>query len=66
MGEKGNLLDTGEEVFANLVEQGPEFWIAYKQYKEARVTSAQAHVVTEHEAGMQDAAAERPAHPAAG
>ena len=31
MGEKGNLLDTSQEVFANLAEQGPQFWIAYEQ-----------------------------------
>ena len=36
MGEKGNLLDISEEVFANLAEQGPQFWIAYEQYKLAR------------------------------
>jgi hypothetical protein len=36
MGEKGNLLDMGEDVFANLAEQGPQFWIAYKQYQLAR------------------------------
>ena len=41
MGEKGNLLDMGEEIFANLAEQGPQFWLSYKQYMEspgARVT----------------------------
>jgi len=65
MGEKGNLLDTGEEVFANLVEQGPQFWIAYEQYKQARVKSARAHVVVD-EAGAQDLTAQRPRHPAAG
>lgn len=42
MGEKGNLLDTSEEVFANLVEQGPQFWIAYEQYKQARAGSSRA------------------------
>ena len=36
MGEKGNLLDISGEVFANLAEQGPQFWIAYEQYKLAR------------------------------
>ena len=40
MGEKGNMLDTSEEVFANLVEQGPQFWIAYEQYKQARIGNA--------------------------
>ena len=29
MGEKGNLLDMGEEIFANLAEQGPQFWLDY-------------------------------------
>ena len=36
MGEKGNLFDTGEDVFANLAEQGPQFWLAYEQYKDER------------------------------
>jgi hypothetical protein len=42
MGEKGNLLDTGEEIFANLAEQGPQFWIAYEQYRLARQKGDQA------------------------
>jgi hypothetical protein len=33
MGEKGNLLDMGEEIFANLAEQGPQFWLDFKQYQ---------------------------------
>ena len=45
MGEKGNLLDMGEEIFANLAEQGPQFWLDYKQYKLSRAQSAQAPVV---------------------
>jgi hypothetical protein len=36
MGEKGNLVDVSEEVFANLAEQSPQFWLAYEQYKESR------------------------------
>jgi len=36
MGEKGNLVDVSEKVFANLAEQGPQFWIAHEQYKLAR------------------------------
>ena len=44
MGEKGNLLDMGEGIFANLAEQGPEFWIAYEQYKLARSKGDQAGV----------------------
>jgi len=47
MGEKRNLLDTSEEVFANLVEQGPQFWIAYEQYKQARIGNAPEHVDAE-------------------
>jgi hypothetical protein len=66
MGEKGNLLDTGEEIFANLVEQGPQFWLDYEQYKLTRAKSAQAQVVLEQQATTQGSAAERPAHPAAG
>lgn len=52
MGEKGNLLDTTEEVFANLAEQGPQFWLSYEQYKQSRAGGAQAPVV----AGLQAAA----------
>ncbi len=50
MGEKGNLLDMGEEIFANLAEQGPQFWLDYEKYRQARVRSAQAHVVEEQQA----------------
>jgi hypothetical protein len=32
MGEKGNLLGMGEEIFANLVEEGLQFWPDYEQY----------------------------------
>jgi hypothetical protein len=66
MGEKGNLLDTGEEIFANLVQQGPQFWLDYEQYKLARAKSAQAQVVLEQQRTEQDTAAERPAHPGTG
>jgi hypothetical protein len=41
MGEKGNLVDVSEEVFANLAEQGPQFWMAYEQYKDSRSRIAQ-------------------------
>ena len=29
MNVKGDLLDIGEEIFANLAEQGPQFWLNY-------------------------------------
>jgi hypothetical protein len=62
MGEKGNLLDMGEEIFANLAEQGPQFWLNYKQYMESRGKSDHAtHVTVEHQAGAvveRDAAAQ--------
>jgi len=65
MGEKGNLLDIGEEIFANLAEQGPQFWFDYEQYKLSRAQSAQARVVAEQQAAAvaeDDAAAQtRPA-----
>ena len=71
MGEKGNLLDMGEEIFANLAEQGPQFWLDYKQYQLSRAQSAQAPAaaeqqqgaaVVERDAAAQDAPAEqRPA-----
>jgi hypothetical protein len=49
MGEKGNLLDMGEEIFANLAEQGPQFWLDFKQYQLSRAQSAQARVVEEQQ-----------------
>jgi hypothetical protein len=57
MGEKGNLVDMSEEVFANLAEQGPQFWIAYKQYKESRSRITQPQAVLGYGGGAQDAAA---------
>lgn len=50
MGEKGNLLDMGEEIFANLAEQGPQFWFDYQQYKQSRAQSARARVVAKQQA----------------
>lgn len=66
MGEKGNLLDMGEEIFANLAEQGPQFWFDYEQYKLSRAQSAQARMEAERraaaaadrDAAAQDASAE--------
>jgi len=51
MGEKGNLLDMGEEIFANLAEQGPQFWLDFKKYQlsRSRAQSAQAPVVAEQQ-----------------
>lgn len=51
MGEKGNLLDVGEEIFANLAEQGPQFWLDYEQYKLSRAQSTRARVVVEQQGG---------------
>jgi hypothetical protein len=39
MGEKGNLFDTSQEIFTNLAEQGPQFWLNYEQYKLTRAQS---------------------------
>jgi len=51
MGEKGNLLDMGEEIFANLAEQGPQFWLSYRQYMDSHGKSDQATpVIVEHQA----------------
>jgi hypothetical protein len=66
MGEKGNLLDMGEEIFANLAEQGPQFWLDYEQYKLSRARGVQAGVAVERDVGVQGAPAERSASPAAG
>jgi hypothetical protein len=68
MGEKGNLLDTTQEVFANLAEQGPQFWVAYEQYKLARNKGDQG-AVTAHAAPpaeIYDPAAEETSRPAVG
>jgi hypothetical protein len=72
MGEKGNLLDTGEEIFANLAEQGPQFWLSYKQYMESRGRGVEAArtivghqaAAAERDAAAKDAPARRPAPPA--
>lgn len=74
MGEKGNLLDVGEGIFANLAEQGPQFWFDYEQYKLSRARNAQAGVVAEQQAAAVEegdaAAPDKPANslapPAAG
>jgi hypothetical protein len=66
MGEKGNLLDIGEEIFANLAQQGPQFWLDYEQYKLARAQGARAAAVAERDAAAQDAPAKRWASPTAG
>jgi len=74
MGEKGNLLDMGEEIFSNLAEQGPQFWLDYEQYKLTRAKSVpaqvtveqQAGVVVEHQVGGGAPPVERPGHPATG
>jgi hypothetical protein len=73
MGEKGNLLDMGDEIFANLAEQGPQFWLNYKQYMESRgksdqaarvIVEYQAAAVVQPDAAAQDAPAKRPTPPA--
>jgi len=58
MGEKGNLLDMGQEIFKNLAEQGPQFWLDYEQYKLSRTQNVRARVVAEQQAA---AVAERDA-----
>jgi len=66
MGEKGNLLDMSEEIFANRAEQGPQFWLNYEQYKLSRAQSVRADVVVERDVAAQGAPAERSASPTAG
>jgi hypothetical protein len=65
MGEKGNLLGTGEDVFANLAEQGPQFWLAYEQYKEDRAKGPQVQARVERDEDTQ-VTAERLRPPATG
>ena len=64
MGEKGNLVDTGEKVLADLVEQSPQDWLAYKQYEATRPGRSPAHAAGS-EADAQDSATHYPASPAA-
>ena len=52
MGEKGNLLDMGGEIFANLAEQGPQFWLDYERYKLSRVQGVRARVAGEQQAAV--------------
>ena len=52
MGEKGNLLDIGEEIFASLAEQSPQFWLDYEQYKLSRAQSAPARVAADQQAAV--------------
>ena len=52
MGEKGNLLDMGEEIFANLAEQGPQFWLDFERYKLSRAQIVQARVAAEQQAAV--------------
>ena len=64
MGEKGNLLDMGEEIFASLAEQGPQFWFDYEQYKLSRARGAPARVVAERPAAAMERDAAPPDAPA--
>ena len=66
MGEKGNLVDMGEEIFANLAEQGPQFWLDFEQYRLTRARSQQADVVVEQRVRAQDPPPQRPGPPSAG
>jgi hypothetical protein len=66
MGEKGNLVDMSEEVFANLAEQSPQFWLAYEQYKESRSRIIQPQAARGQGEGTQDPAAQRFSPPSAG
>jgi hypothetical protein len=66
MGEKGNLLDTGEEIFANLAEQGPQFWLDFERYKLTRARSPQTDVVVEQRVHTQDRPPQPPGPPTAG
>jgi len=52
MGEKGNLLDMGGEIFANLAEQGPQFWLDYERYKLSRAQGVRAPVAGEQQAAV--------------
>jgi hypothetical protein len=56
----------GEEIFANLAEQGPQFWIDFEQYRLTRARSPQADVVVEQRVHTQDPPPHRPGNPAAG
>jgi hypothetical protein len=66
MGEKGNLIDVSEGVFANLAEQGPQFWLAYEQYKESRSPVTPAQAALGHGESALEPATHRIRPPAAG
>jgi hypothetical protein len=63
MGEKGNLLDVGEEIFTSVAEQGPQLWLDFKEYQLARGKPVQAKA-TEQDTSTQSSAAEQPRGPA--
>jgi hypothetical protein len=64
VGEKGNLVETGEKVLAGLVEQTPQDVLAYKEYVATRPGRSPAHAA-DSEADAQDSATHYPASPAA-
>jgi hypothetical protein len=64
MGEKGNLFDIGEEIFASLAEQGPQFWLDYERYKLSRAQGTSAPVVAERQAAAMERGAAAPDVPA--
>lgn len=66
MGEKGNLVDVTEEFFANLADQGPQFWIAYEQYRDSKTRITQPQAVQRQGHGAPDPATQRPGSAAAG
>jgi hypothetical protein len=63
VGEKGNLVATGEGVVANVAERSPEIYLGYKQLEETRAGRSPAHA-TDGEADAQDSATQPPASPA--
>jgi hypothetical protein len=63
MGEKGNLLDVGEEIFTSVAEQGPQLWLDFKEYQLARGKPVRAKVA-EQDTGTHSSATEQPPGPA--
>jgi hypothetical protein len=43
--ERAQFHDIGQEIFAYLVERGPQFWLDYEQYKLARAKGDQPHAI---------------------
>lgn len=42
MGEKGNVLETAQQLSTVLLQEAPEFWVAYQEHAAQRAAHAEA------------------------